>query len=83
MDDTERLCRDYYPKVNAKLIAVMERLVRAVSLQFTLGGHLLGGPCLYDQRPRVGLPDPHAAGVAILGKSVGPFIEMAHSLGAE
>lgn len=39
MDDTERLYRDYYPRVNAKLVSVMERLVRAIALQFTLGGH--------------------------------------------
>ena len=37
--DTERLHRDYYPRVNRALIARMERLVRALALQFTLGGH--------------------------------------------
>ena len=35
----ERLCRDYYPRVNSALIARMERLVRAIAMQFTLGGH--------------------------------------------
>ena len=35
----ELLYRDYYPRVHAKLIAQMERLVRAIALQFTLGDH--------------------------------------------
>lgn len=34
-----RLHRDYYPRVNSALIARMERLVRAIAMQFTLGGH--------------------------------------------
>ncbi len=38
-DDPERLHRDYYPRVNAKLIATMERVIRAIALQFTVGGH--------------------------------------------
>ena len=33
-------------------------------------------------RSRFGLPFAHDAGVAVLGKSVGPFIEMAHGLSA-
>ena len=37
--DPERLHRDYYPRVNSALIARMERLVRAIAMQFTLGGH--------------------------------------------
>ena len=39
LDDLPRLHRDYYPRVNSALIARMERLVRAVAMQFTLGGH--------------------------------------------
>ena len=31
--------RDYSPRVNSRLIGRMERLVRAISMQFTLGGH--------------------------------------------
>ena len=31
--------RDYYPRVHSKLIAKMERLVRAITLQLTLGKH--------------------------------------------
>lgn len=37
--DLERLHRDYYPRVHAKLIAKMERVIRAIALQFTIGGH--------------------------------------------
>ena len=37
--DPVSLYRDYFPRVNSKLIAKMERLVRAIALQFTLGGH--------------------------------------------
>ena len=33
-------------------------------------------------RSRFGLPFEHDAGVAVLGKSVGPFIDMAHGLSA-
>ena len=33
-------------------------------------------------RSRFGLPFVHDAGLAVLGKSVGPFIEMAHGLSA-
>ena len=39
LDNLERLHRDYYPRVNSALIARMERLVRAIAMQFTLGGH--------------------------------------------
>ena len=39
LSDMERLHRDYYPRVNCALIARMERLVRAIAMQFTLGGH--------------------------------------------
>ena len=35
----ELMYRDYYPRVHSKLIAKMERLVRAIALQFTLGEH--------------------------------------------
>ncbi len=173
LDNLERLHRDYYPRVNSALIARMERLVRAIAMQFTLGGHAdpegeirrlsvvyqefrnlrddqfgtidyrrsveilrcdtdqwvrrsaqevaaSGWPSLsvsetefgsewpfrdnrvtvecreglfcvvniggYDfalngaARSRFGLPFAHDAGVAVLGKSVGPFIDMAHGL---
>jgi len=176
LDDTEKLYRDYYPRVNAKLIAIMERLVRAIALQFTLGDHrdpegnlsslsvvftdfrnlrdaqlgtkdyrrsvhilkqeernwvrrtdqeILGGRhpvklvhqvdfegewpfrterVIVECRGKLcaivnvegyafalnglaaghfNLPSPHAAGVAILGRSVGPFIDMALSLGQD
>lgn len=175
LDNTERLYHDYYPRVNSLLISKMERLIRAIAMQFTLGGHVdpegeisklsivfnefrnlrdgqfgtvdyrrsveilradadnwikrsdkeiaeSGWPSLavskaefggewpfrsdrvtiesrndlfyivnihgYDfalngaARSRFGLPDTHTAGVAILGKSVGPFIKMAHELSA-
>ena len=175
LSDMERLHRDYYPRVNCALIARMERLVRAIAMQFTLGGHAdptgeigrlsvvytkfrnlrdhhfgtvdyrrsveilrgdsdqwirrsdqeiaeSGWPSLavskaefgdewpfrndrvtvecryglfyivniggYDfalngaARSRFGLPFAHDAGVAVLGKSVGPFIEMAYGLSA-
>ena len=176
LSDMERLHRDYYPRVNCALIARMERLVRAIAMQFTLGGHAdpvgeirklsvvytkfrnlrdhqfgtvdyrrsveilrvdadqwirrsdqeiaeSGWPSLavskaefgdewpfrndrvtvecrdglfyivniggYDfalnglpARSRFGLPFAHDAGVAVLGKSVGPFIEMARGLSA-
>ena len=165
--------RDYYPRVHSKLIAKMERLVRAIALQFTLGDHAeqagelrrtsgvsadfrnltdhelgtndyrrsvqilrqemdnwirrtdeevlssnwptltLTEPAFEGEWPfredrvilecqenlfciiyicgyafalngaarsRYGIPDPHDAGVAILGKSVGPFIDAALSL---
>ena len=39
VSDTEALHRDYYPRVHSQLIARMERLVRAIAMQFTLGDH--------------------------------------------
>jgi hypothetical protein len=176
LHDTEKLYRDYYPRVSAKLIAIMERLIRAIALQFTLGGHpdpqgnlsslsvvfsdfrnlrdaqlgtkdyrrsvhilkqatlnwvrrtdqeILGGRhpvkvvhqaqfegewpfradgVIVECRGKLcaivnvegyafalnglaaghfKLPGPHDAGVAILGRSVGPFIDMALSLGQD
>ena len=175
LGNLERLYREYYPQVNSALIARMERLVRAIAMQFTLGGHADPGGELrwlsvvyqefinlrddqfgtvdyrrsveilrgdadqrirrsgqeiaasgwpsravskaefdgewpfrddrvtvecrdgrfyivniggYDfalngaARSRFELPCVHAAGVAVLGKSVKPFIEMAHRLSA-
>ena len=37
--DQEALHNDYYPKVNSQIIAIIERFVRAITRQFTLGGH--------------------------------------------
>ncbi len=174
LTDMESLHRDYYPRVHGRLISTLERLVRAIALQFTLGDHqdLSGklrqlssvfthfrnlrsnqlGLTDYRQSVRVlqqrsevwvkrsaddvingswptriveqkhfegdwpfrsdrvilelqqrlfaivyieeyafalngsaashlKLPTPHAAGMAVLGKSIGPFIEMARNLG--
>lgn len=39
LSDQEALYRDYFPRVHRTMIAKMERLVRAVALQFTLGDH--------------------------------------------
>ena len=39
LSDLEALHRDYYPRVHSQLIAKMERLVRAIAMQFTLGDH--------------------------------------------
>lgn len=39
LDDTESLYRDYYPRVQSQLVAKMERLTRAIALQFTIGDH--------------------------------------------
>ena len=39
LQDKEALHRDYYPRVNRKLVASMEGLARAIALQFTMGGH--------------------------------------------
>lgn len=167
----DTLRRDYYPRVNARIVSKLERFVRAVCMQFTLGRH--GGrlqqlsPTVFDfimlkdgelgmtdyrrsvarnqqtkanwskrskekalrskwpsalavasdygdrwpfrtdevvvecrddmfcivnvkgydfalngsAKTRFGYPDPHDSGVAILGRSVGPFIELAFSLG--
>ncbi len=172
MDSMEALHRDYYPRVNAKIIGKLERLFRAVAMQFTLGKH--GGklqqlssivgmfimlkdedfgttdyrrsvkwfrqskdqwskrskadvlssrwpstlisreefgeawPFRFDEvvvecrehlfcivniegydfalngsaKSRFGYPFPHDAGIAILGKSIGPFIDLAFSLPA-
>ena len=173
MASMEALQRDYYPRVNAKIIAKLERFVRAISMQFTLGKH--GGKLLqlstivsefiqlkdeefgttdyrrsvkilqrsrdrwskrskekvlrsrwptalvskskfgedwpfraeevviecrehrfcivniegYDfalngsAKSRFGHPFPHDAGIAILGKSIGPFIDLAFSLASD
>jgi hypothetical protein len=40
----ESLHRDYYPRVHSKMIAKLERFIRAVAMQFTLGNH--GGQLL-------------------------------------
>ena len=40
LQDQEMLHQDYYPRVHSLLIAKMERLVRAMAMQFTLGGHV-------------------------------------------
>ena len=39
LGDLESLYRDYYTRVNSRLIGRMERLVRAIAMQFTLGEH--------------------------------------------
>jgi hypothetical protein len=172
-DSLEALHRDYYPRVNAKIVAKLERFVRAIAMQFTLGKH--GGrlqqlsPTIFDfimlkdeafgttdyrrsvvrnqqtkenwnrrskeralrsrwpssliteasfgdkwpfrtdevvvecresvfcivniqgydfalngsARSRFGFPSPHDAGLAILGKSIGPFIDLAFSLSSD
>jgi len=172
-DKMEVLHRDYYPRVHAKIVATIERFVRAIARQFTLGGHSGKlqqysvtytsfrnlqddqlGTVDYRRSVRIlkqdeknwarrsqtevdrsqwptrrisksefagewpfrssevtiecresmlcvinikgydfalngvaaghlKLPFPHDAGKAILGKSVGPFIEMAHELGEQ
>ena len=169
-DSTEALFRDYYPHVNSRIIAKLERLFRAIAMQFTLGKYgerlqqlsptlkdfrnlkngelgitdyrysvkllqqlkahwskrtkadVLNSPwpsaiiskdeygedwpfrsreviierrenifCIiniegYDfalngaAHSRYNFPNPHDAGVAILGKSIGPFIDKAFSL---
>jgi hypothetical protein len=171
-DSLDALYHDYYPRVNAKIVGMLERFVRAVCMQFTLGNH--GGrlkqvmatvsdfiflkddefgmtdyrrsvarnqqikanwskrskeralkskwpsrlvvasdygdkwPFRADEvvvecrdnmfcvvnvkgydfalngsaKTRFGYPDPHDSGVAILGRSVGPFIDLAFSLAA-
>ena len=38
-NDLERLRDEYYPTVNGTIIASLERMLRALCLQFTLGGH--------------------------------------------
>ena len=39
LTNQEALHRDYYPRVHSRLIARIERLVRALAMQFTLGEH--------------------------------------------
>ena len=39
LQDHEALHREYYPRVHSRLIARIERLVRALAMQFTIGGH--------------------------------------------
>ena len=39
LQNQEALHREYYPRVHSRLIARIERLVRALAMQFTLGGH--------------------------------------------
>ena len=51
LTDQESLHRDYYPKVHSEIIGRLERLVRAVALQFTLGDHP-------DQFRRIGQSAP-------------------------
>ena len=43
-DAREALIRDYYPRVHRQIIAKLERFIRAISMQFTLGKH--GGKLL-------------------------------------
>jgi len=38
-NDLEAFHRDYYPRVNSQIIATIERFIRAITRQFTLGGH--------------------------------------------
>lgn len=40
LSDTERLHQEYYPRVNSLIIGRLERLVRAIALQFTIGDHI-------------------------------------------
>ena len=39
LDAIEALHRDYYPRVHSKIIAKIERFIRAIAMQFTLGNH--------------------------------------------
>ena len=39
LNDPELMYHDYFPRVHSLLIGKMERLIRAIALQFTLGGH--------------------------------------------
>lgn len=39
LDDPESLYRDYYPRVHSQLIVKLERFIRAIARQFTIGGH--------------------------------------------
>ncbi len=38
-DNQEGLHHDYYPRVNSQIIAIIERFIRVITRQFTLGGH--------------------------------------------
>lgn len=40
LSDHERLYREYYPRVNSLIIARLERFVKAIALQFTIGDHV-------------------------------------------
>ena len=39
LNEPEALYRDYYPRVHAQIIAKLERFIRAIALQFTVGEH--------------------------------------------
>ena len=39
LNELELLHRDYYPRVHSQVIARLERLIRAIALQFTIGDH--------------------------------------------
>ena len=39
LEDIDLYCREYYPRIHSQLIAKMERLTRAIALQFTIGDH--------------------------------------------
>src|SRR5680860_416416 len=39
LGDLDSLHRDYYPRVNSALIGKLERFIRAITLQFTIGDH--------------------------------------------
>ncbi len=40
LSDIERLHQEYYPRVNSLLVGRLERFVRAIALQFTIGDHI-------------------------------------------
>ncbi len=48
-NDEKALLREYYPRVNARIISVLERMVRAIALQFTLGCHAKDGSIVKQQ----------------------------------
>jgi len=39
LSDFETLHREYYPRVNAQVVGRLERFVRSIALQFTIGDH--------------------------------------------
>ncbi len=39
LGDDEKMYTDYYPRVHSQIISKLERLVRAIALQFTIGDH--------------------------------------------